>query len=219
MCELIEKVEQIDGMIPPHLSVLFDYGVYISKQKTHVLRLVYDGFISYKWMLEKLYGESIHYPIDKTLLRSLHDIDQYFVDVEVRELQNQLCSFVRSEGLIAVAVKPKVMEFSNAHEALKEAYRSMLTLSFNLLRKRWEEIVKIKDEEAMVLCLDKTFLTIKPSNDVYRVLKELSSEVPCRLLNALESAVRKLRDEARLIPLAIMLNEDLYDPEVGLKIG
>jgi hypothetical protein len=42
--ELIEKVENINGMIPPHLSILFHHGVPIKEQPTNVLRLIIDGF-------------------------------------------------------------------------------------------------------------------------------------------------------------------------------
>lgn len=46
--DLIEWVEKNDGMIPPHLTILMEYGQAINKQKTHILRRIKEGLISHR---------------------------------------------------------------------------------------------------------------------------------------------------------------------------
>jgi hypothetical protein len=183
---------------------------------------IYNGLISYKWIIEKLYGNIVHYPVDETLLDVLHEIDCYFVSDMAARLQYKLCSFVREEGLItASALTWFGVEkgFSNSHEAFMEAYKSLLALPFDLVKQKWREILKIENGKIAVLLVNGNNLVIRMSRDAYEVLEELTlaEQKPCMVLSKLDKALKAFRRE-KLLPLAVILRERFYEPGVGLKI-
>mgnify|MGYP000144325378 CR=1 FL=1 len=180
---------------------------------------VQQQIISYKLILEKLY-EEVDYSklIKEDLSGALRDIDHYFVGLEAKVLQEKLCSFVRESGLIAVSAWKKDREsFGDNSEALKEGYRSLLAVSTFLLRKKWQDILRIDGDKVGVLIRKGNVLEVVMSQEVYEALTELSGRTPCALLRKVEWAIRRLRKDGAL-PLAVVLHPEVYSIGIGLSV-
>ncbi|WP_309493150.1 CRISPR-associated helicase Cas3' [Candidatus Hecatella orcuttiae] len=177
----------------------------------------YNGLISYKWLLEKIYT-SLKYSVDEKLINVLREIDHYFIGSESLELQRKLCSFVRDEGFIATSTwKGESQKFKNRREALEIAYKSMLPLTFSFLKDKWRKILKVNEQKIAILIHEGNNLRSELSEDIYEILENVERGKECFLLYKLDKAMRKLR-KGDQIPLAIILHKDSYKLKEGLII-
>jgi CRISPR-associated helicase Cas3 len=175
----------------------------------------YGELVSYKWLLEKIY-EKVEYFEDRSLLKALTDIDHYFVALKSKELQRKLCSFVREEGLMAISSWMNGdKKFKDSHEALENAYKTLLPLNVSFIISKWRDLLDIDEEAVKVLVCDGEWLRIEKSKELYIMLDRLNK--PCIFLDAFDTVLNKFRKRS-LIPLAAILKSGSYEREVGLKI-
>ncbi|HIE14584.1 TPA: CRISPR-associated helicase Cas3' [Candidatus Bathyarchaeota archaeon] len=175
----------------------------------------YGELVSYKWLLEKIYNK-VEYLEDRSLLKALTDIDHYFVALKSKELQRKLCSFVREEGLMAISSwMNDDKKFKDGHEALENAYKTMLPLNVSFIISKWRDLLDVNEEAVKVLVCEGKWLRIEKSKELYKMLDRLNK--PCIFLDAFDGVLNKFR-KRNLIPLAAILKSGSYEREVGLKI-
>jgi CRISPR-associated helicase Cas3 len=162
---------------------------------------------------------------DKELSKVLSEIDRYWqVDPRnVRDYARKMCSLVRTSGVISLAVLEKDQEdlvdasFRTAWERIQD---SLVTVDLPWLLQRWEKVLDLDNERAIV-----RYVSIHEDTDRISIKEEESPELfnlfkngghNCTFLNKLNQFLRK-RSNRFTHPIALKVSKEAYSSR-GLLI-
>jgi CRISPR-associated endonuclease/helicase Cas3 len=169
----------------------------------------------YVEILEDVYKEW-EYKIWNPLYLALIDIDKYYMlnQKVVNRLLNDLCSFVRNEGIFQVSywVQSESLLKGEEKNVWKKAYESLIPISMRILRNKWMNIFQVKDEAIKILCVsdDKRTIITEYSEDLYKAFERKGRT--CWFLRGLERTLKRERRRG-LIVVAPIIKSEFYGEE------